>query len=85
MCQSTQSVDGNNTNIVSIGAHDKCKEINGVLGHDSAVKDYTGPGTTKANEMKYVMNHAFGAARIDYSTFDKRIFYISVLMINEKK
>ena len=31
-------------------------EMNGVLGHDSAL--YTRPGTTWANEMNFVMNHA---------------------------
>ena len=30
----------------------------GVLNHDSTLQGYTGPGTTWANEMKFVMNHA---------------------------
>ena len=36
----------------------------GVLGHDSALKGYTGPGKTWANEMKFVMNHAPGGGSI---------------------
>ena len=32
----------------------KCKEMNGVLGHDSAL--YTGKGTTLANEINFVVN-----------------------------
>ena len=42
--------------------------MNGVLGQDYAVKDYTGPETTMANKMKFVMNHASGVTRIDCST-----------------
>ena len=33
----------------------------GVLCHDSALKGYTGPGTTWANKIHFVMNHAPGA------------------------
>ena len=33
----------------------------GVLGHDSALQGYTGPGTTWANEMNFVMNLTPGA------------------------
>ena len=33
----------------------------GVLDHDSALQGYTGPGTTRANDMNFVMNHAPGA------------------------
>ena len=36
----------------------------GVLGHDSALVGYTGSGTTWANEMYLVMNHALGAGSI---------------------
>ena len=36
----------------------------GVLGHDSALLGYTGPETTWANEMIFVMNHAPGAGSI---------------------
>ena len=35
--------------------------MNGVLGHDSTLQGYTGPVTTWANEMHFVMNHAPGA------------------------
>ena len=35
--------------------------MNGVLGHDSALLGYTGPGTTWVNEMNSAMNHAPGA------------------------
>ena len=35
--------------------------MNGALGHDSALYGYTGPGTTWAHEMNFVMNHAPGA------------------------
>ena len=38
--------------------------MNGVLGHDSALKGYTGPGTTWANEMNFMVNHASGAGSI---------------------
>ena len=36
-------------------------KMNYVLGHDSALVRYTGPGTTWANEMKCFMNHTPGA------------------------
>ena len=36
----------------------------GVLGHDSALSGYTGPGATWTNEIKFVMNHAPGAGSI---------------------
>ena len=32
-------------------------EINGVLGHNSALYGYSRPETTWANEMNFVMNH----------------------------
>ena len=32
--------------------------MNGVLGHDFALKGYAGPWTTWASEMNFVMNHA---------------------------
>ena len=32
-----------------------------VLGHDSALSGYTGPGKIWANEMNFVVNHAPGA------------------------
>ena len=38
--------------------------MTGILGHDSALQGYIGPGTTWANEMNFVMNHA----PIDHST-----------------
>ena len=38
--------------------------MNSVLGHDSSLKGYTWPGTTWANEMNFVMNHASGAGFI---------------------
>ena len=38
--------------------------MHGVLGHDSALKGYTRPGTTWANGMKFVMNHTPGVASI---------------------
>ena len=31
--------------------------MTGILGHDSAILGYTGPGTTWANDMNIVMNH----------------------------
>ena len=37
----------------------------GVLSHDSALSRYTGPGTTWANEMNFVMTHAPGAGSIN--------------------
>ena len=39
-------------------------EMNGGLGHDSALQGYTGPGTTLANEMNFGMNHASCAGLI---------------------
>ena len=36
-------------------------EMNGVLGHDSALQSYTGLEKTWANEMNFVMKHAPGA------------------------
>ena len=38
--------------------------MNGVLGHDSALSGYTGPGTTWANEMNFGMEHAPGAGSL---------------------
>ena len=38
--------------------------MNGVLGHDSVLYVYTRPGTTWANEMNIVVNHAPGAGSI---------------------
>ena len=38
-------------------------EMNGDLGHDSALQRYTGPGTTWANEINF-MDHAPGAESI---------------------
>ena len=40
-------------------------EMIGVLDHDSALKSYTGTGTTWAIEVNFVMNHAPGADSID--------------------
>ena len=34
-----------------------------VLGHESALSGYTGPGTTWANEKNFVLNHGPGAGR----------------------
>ena len=46
--------------------------MNGVLGHDSAHEDYTGPGPTWANEVNFIMEHALNAneinIKIDWST-----------------
>ena len=39
-------------------------EMIGFLGHDSALKGKTGPETTWANEMNFVLNHAPGAGSI---------------------
>ena len=39
-------------------------EMNAVLGHKSTLFGYTGPGTTWANEMNFVLNHAPGAGLI---------------------
>ena len=36
----------------------------GVLGNDYPLESYTGPGTTWAIEMYFVMNHAPGAGSI---------------------
>ena len=33
-------------------------EMNGALGHNSALYGYTGPETTWANEMDFVINRA---------------------------
>ena len=38
--------------------------MHGVLDHESALEGYTGPGTTSANEINFVMNHAPGAGSI---------------------
>ena len=35
-------------------------EMIGVLGHDSALQGYTGPGTTWANEMNGAFGHNYG-------------------------
>ena len=35
----------------------------GVLGHDSALSGYTGPGTTWVNGINFVMNHALAQDR----------------------
>ena len=35
-----------------------------VLGHNSALKGYTGLGTNWANEVNFIMNHAPGAGSI---------------------
>ena len=35
--------------------------MNIVLGHDSALEGYTGPGTTWVDEMNFGMNHVPGA------------------------
>ena len=40
--------------------------MNGVSRHDSALVRLYGPGTTWANEMKFVMNHAPGAGSITW-------------------
>ena len=40
------------------------KEMIGVLVHDSTLYGYTGPGTTWASEMNFVMNHAPGTGSI---------------------
>ena len=41
-----------------------CKLTSGVLGHDSELLRLYMAGTTLANEMKFVMNHALGAGSI---------------------
>ena len=38
--------------------------MNGVLSHDSAMYGYTGPRTTWANEMNFVLKYAPGAGSI---------------------
>ena len=38
--------------------------MNVVLAHDSALYGKTGPGTTWANEMNFIMKHAPGAGSI---------------------
>ena len=40
------------------------QKINNVLGHNSALKGYTGPETTWANEMDFGKNYAWGAGSI---------------------
>ena len=40
--------------------------MTGVLGHDFALEGYTGPGTTKANEMNFSMKHAPRAGLIGH-------------------
>ena len=40
-------------------------QMTGVLGHDSSfVQGFNGPGTTRANEMNFIKNHAPGAGLI---------------------
>ena len=39
-------------------------EIDDVAGHDSALYGYTRSGTTSADEVNFVMNHARGAGSI---------------------
>ena len=41
-------------------------EMSGVLGYDFALKGYTGLGTTWANGMSFVMNHAPSAGSIPW-------------------
>ena len=43
---------------------EKWNERIGVLGHNSTLEGYTGPGTTWVNEMNSVRNHASGARSI---------------------
>ena len=38
--------------------------MNAVLSNDSALEGYTGPGTTWANEMNFVIEYAPGAGSI---------------------
>ena len=38
--------------------------MNGILGYNSTLKGYTGLGTTRANEMNFIMNHAPGTGLI---------------------
>ena len=38
--------------------------MNDLSGHDSVLQGYTGPETTWANEVNYVMNHAPSAGSI---------------------
>ena len=38
--------------------------MNDALSHDSALQGYTGPGTTWANEIIFVMKHTSGAGTI---------------------
>ena len=40
------------------------KRMSAVLGQDSALQGYTGPGTNWANEMNFGMNHASGAGSV---------------------
>ena len=44
--------------------HQQRNEMTGVLGHDSVLWGYSGPGTTKANEIDFSVNHAPGAGLI---------------------
>ena len=39
-------------------------EMNGVLGHNTALQGYAGQGTTWANYMNFDMNHASCAGSI---------------------
>ena len=36
-------------------------KMNGILGQQSAIQGYTGPGTIRAHEIDFFMNHAPGA------------------------
>ena len=45
----------------SLGFMGRYEEMTVVLGHDSALRGYIGPGTTWANEMNVHMNRAPGA------------------------
>ena len=47
----------------------------GVLGYDSAMEGYAGPGTTWANEMNFVMNHAPGARLFDLLTSNPACYH----------
>ena len=39
-----------------------------LLGHDSTLKGYDGPGTTLVNELNFVINRARGAGSLDLLT-----------------
>ena len=43
---------------------DNLSQMNGILGNDSALYDYTRQGINWANEMKFGMKHAPGAGSI---------------------